>query len=123
MILENNPSTFSQTSTIMPNGSSPTPPSSQALQFPPGADQPPPGMIGAPQQLQGGTRPPSAAAQQMLPQQQPKQGPNAFPGSLSDLVTSFENVKQRGAYIHDAALVISDLNAAMMHPHSAAPHV
>lgn len=56
-------------------------------------------MIGAPQQLQGGTRPPSAAAQQMLPQQQPRQsGPNAFPGSLSDLVTSFENVKQRAPH-------------------------
>lgn len=81
-------------------------------------------MIGAPQQLQGGTRPPSAAAQQMLPQQQPRQsGPNAFPGSLSDLVTSFENVKQRGTYIHDVALATSDINAAMMYPHSAAPHV
>lgn len=65
-------------------------------QYPPSVDQPPPGMIGAPlqqAQLQG-TRPPSAAAQQMLPQQQMR--PNAFPGSLSDLVTSFETVKQKG---------------------------
>lgn len=59
-------------------------------------------MIGAPQQGQAqGTRPPSAAAQQMLPQQQHRQStPNAFPGSLSDLVTSFENVKQKGAWIY-----------------------
>lgn len=67
--------------------------------FPPGVDQPLTSMIGAPQQsaqLQG-TRPPSAAAQQLLPQQQLRQNaPNAFPGSLSDLVTSFENVKQKG---------------------------
>lgn len=79
------------------NGSSPAPTPSQQPQFPPGVDTPP-GMIGAPQaaQLQG-ARPPSAGPQQMLPQQLRQSTQNAFPGSLSDLVTSFENVKQKGA--------------------------
>jgi len=71
-------------------------------QYSPGGDQPPPGMIGAPQQQAQGTRPSSAAAQQMLPQQQMRL--SAFPGSLSDLVTSFENVKQKAPHR------MSDLN-------------
>ncbi|EKM59625.1 uncharacterized protein PHACADRAFT_250243 [Phanerochaete carnosa HHB-10118-sp] len=95
----------SQPSGGIPNGSSPTAAgptqTQQAMpQYPPGVDQPPPGMIGAPQQQ--GTRPSSAAAQQILPQQQMRS--NAFPGSLSDLVTSFENVKQKAPHR------MSDLN-------------
>ncbi|KIP09888.1 hypothetical protein PHLGIDRAFT_116041 [Phlebiopsis gigantea 11061_1 CR5-6] len=80
------------------NGSSPAPTPSQQPQFPPGVDTPP-GMIGAPQaaQLQG-ARPPSAGPQQMLPQQLRQSTQNAFPGSLSDLVTSFENVKQKAPH-------------------------
>ncbi|KAH9955542.1 Not1 N-terminal domain, CCR4-Not complex component-domain-containing protein [Russula dissimulans] len=42
-------------------------------------------------------RPPSALQQQPQQQQQPTQR-NAFPGSLSDLVASFENVKQKAAH-------------------------
>ena len=66
--------------------------------FPPGVKVP------APQQL--------AEQQQQLQQQQQQQGVQrpasaappravsaAFPGSLSDLVISFENVKQKGAYL------------------------
>jgi CCR4-NOT transcription complex subunit 3 len=69
--------------------SSPLPPTIQTLaqqpQFPPGV------------KLDTG-RPPSALQQQ---QQQPQQHQqtaqrNAFPGSLSDLVASFETVKQKG---------------------------
>lgn len=66
-------------------------------QFPPGVKVPEQTLqaaIGTPQQ-QGqpqGVRPPSAA-----PSQQPRPtSANAFPGSLSDLVMSFENVKQKG---------------------------
>ena len=44
----------------------------------------------------GAARPLSAAPSQ-LPAQMQLQRPNAFPGSLSDLVMSFENVKQKGA--------------------------
>ena len=43
-----------------------------------------------------GTRPDSAAASGLPSQLQ--QRANAFPGSLSDLVMSFENVKQKGAF-------------------------
>ena len=77
------------------SGSSPLPPSqSQVPQFPPGVKAPvadsehgvPPGVVPNAQ------RPASTA-----PQQVPPTRPNAFPGSLSDLVASFENVKQKGA--------------------------
>ena len=67
---------------------SPLPPTAQTQtqtqqpQFPPGV------KLDAP-------RPPSALQQQ--PQQPPTQR-NAFPGSLSDLVASFENVKQKGGH-------------------------
>lgn len=70
--------------------SSPLPPSTQTQaqlpQFPPGVKL----------DVQ---RPPSALPQpQPQPQQQPQQPVqrNAFPGSLSDLVASFETVKQKG---------------------------
>ncbi|KAI0771487.1 Not1 N-terminal domain, CCR4-Not complex component-domain-containing protein [Trametes elegans] len=52
----------------------------------------------------GSARPPSAAPSQLPPgsqlpqQQQQPQRPNAFPGSLSDLVMSFENVKQKAPH-------------------------
>lgn len=69
--------------------------------FPPGvkvpqSEQPgPPSPAVQPPQTIGAQRPPSTT--------QPQQGhtprttgPSAFPGSLSDLVVSFENVKQKG---------------------------
>jgi len=46
------------------------------------------------QQQNIGAQRPSSAAQQ-VPQHRPTV-PTAFPGSLSDLVVSFENVKQKG---------------------------
>lgn len=55
-------------------------------------------------------RPPSAAPQQVLVQQpQPPRtaAPNAFPGSLSDLVMSFENVKQKGESFPVVSLTLS----------------
>lgn len=87
------------------SGSSPLPvPQQQQPQFPPGVkvteqqhQQSVP--ILNPQQSQiAGQRPPSAApTQSMTPSlQQRSNVPNAFPGSLSDLVVSFENVKQKG---------------------------
>ncbi|PSR73573.1 hypothetical protein PHLCEN_2v10492 [Hermanssonia centrifuga] len=92
------------------NGSSPVPPLQQSQllpQYPPGVtvpEQPVPVMAGAPQQQQQqpqsqSVRPPSVAAQQMLPQQQPPRPvSSAFPGSLSDLVMSFETVKQKAPH-------------------------
>ncbi|KAI0786407.1 Not1 N-terminal domain, CCR4-Not complex component-domain-containing protein [Abortiporus biennis] len=75
-------------------------PAQQAPQYPPGVKV----AIGTgqPQPIQS-IRPPSAAPQQVISQQQPSQqaprpGPNAFPGSLSDLVVSFENVKQKATH-------------------------
>lgn len=52
----------------------------------------------APQQASiGAQRPPSANAPPALPPSlTPNQRSSAFPGSLSDLVVSFENVKQKG---------------------------
>lgn len=66
-------------------------------QFPPGVKvhQGEQGML-APQQTIGAQRPPSAALQQLPPQIQSGRPTNTFPGSLSDLVVSFENVKQKG---------------------------
>jgi CCR4-NOT transcription complex subunit 3 len=67
--------------------SSPLPPTTQTqAQLP----QFPPGMKLDVQ------RPPSALPQQQQPQQQQPVQRNAFPGSLSDLVASFETVKQKG---------------------------
>jgi len=67
-------------------GTTPLPPAvqtqTQQPQFPPGVKL-------------DTQRPPSALQQQPPQQQQPTQR-NAFPGSLSDLVASFENVKQKG---------------------------
>jgi len=48
----------------------------------------------AQQQQNIGAQRPSSATQQ-VPQHRPTV-PTAFPGSLSDLVVSFENVKQKG---------------------------
>ncbi|KAI0829400.1 Not1 N-terminal domain, CCR4-Not complex component-domain-containing protein [Trametes gibbosa] len=81
----------------------PTPAQQQPLpQFPPGvaltsADQAKPA-----QAAPGSARPPSAAASQLppgsqLPQPQ-QQRQHAFPGSLSDLVMSFESVKQKAPH-------------------------
>lgn len=78
------------------------PPAAQQSQpqFPPGVKVPVSEQQqgGLQSQTIGAQRPPSAAAAQ-LPQQVSQQTvrPNAFPGSLSDLVMSFETVKQKGA--------------------------
>jgi len=67
--------------------SSPLPPTTQT----PAQPQFPPGVKLDTQ------RPPSALQQQQQPQQQQQTAQrNAFPGSLSDLVASFETVKQKG---------------------------
>ena len=82
---------------ITPGGLAPQ--SQQAVpQYPPGVKVPEQAAPGATQAISAqGARPPSAAPQQMLPQQQPRPSvSSAFPGSLSDLVVSFENVKQKG---------------------------
>ncbi|KAG5650364.1 hypothetical protein H0H81_012490 [Sphagnurus paluster] len=78
----------------MASGSSPLPSQAQAQpQFPPGV-KPPQSEQAVPQHAIGGQRPASAAKQQ--PPQ--RAAPAAFPGSLSDLVVSFENVKQKAAH-------------------------
>ncbi|KAG0702306.1 Not1 N-terminal domain, CCR4-Not complex component-domain-containing protein [Suillus ampliporus] len=89
----------------------PTPPASsmsvtqQAQQYPPGikvlqsVEQQPTPIQAIPQPIGGSQRPPSTA-----PIQQPPQPPSrpaasgAFPGSLSDLVASFETVKQKAPH-------------------------
>ncbi|KAJ3552604.1 hypothetical protein NM688_g4066 [Phlebia brevispora] len=71
-------------------------------QYPPGvkvpvAEQAVPGssqQVPTPQSI----RPPSAAPQQIMTQQQRGSISSAFPGSLSDLVISFENVKQKAPH-------------------------
>ncbi|KAG6813466.1 hypothetical protein H0H92_010800 [Tricholoma furcatifolium] len=75
---------------MAPSGS-PLP--SQTPQFPPGVR--PPTNEQTSQPSIGGQRPPSAAAAKQLPTPQRS---SAFPGSLSDLVVSFENVKQKAAH-------------------------
>ncbi|PPQ75538.1 LOW QUALITY PROTEIN: hypothetical protein CVT26_012528 [Gymnopilus dilepis] len=75
-----------------------TPQTQQAPMFPPGVkvpqaeQQPPVGSLPAQGQQSIGTRPSSTT--QSVPQHRPNV-PAAFPGSLSDLVVSFENVKQK----------------------------
>ena len=73
----------------------------QVPQFPPGVALSSADQTKLAQAAPGSARPPSAAPSQLppgsqLPQQQAR--PNAFPGSLSDLVMSFENVKQKGTF-------------------------
>ena len=94
------------------NGTIVAPPSQQqpVPQFPPGVKVPPATaeqtVIQPPSAAQS-VRPPSAAPQQVMPPQQQPQQPaqprgsvsSAFPGSLSDLVMSFENVKQKGQFL------------------------
>ncbi|KAM5532414.1 hypothetical protein V8D89_013908 [Ganoderma adspersum] len=85
--------------TPAPGASSPMPlpaqPQSQQPQFPPGvalnnADH------AKQAQVAPGARPPSTSAPGLPSQIQPRA--NAFPGSLSDLVMSFENVKQKAPH-------------------------
>ncbi|EPT01461.1 hypothetical protein FOMPIDRAFT_1161778 [Fomitopsis schrenkii] len=85
------------------SGSSPLPPSQPQLpQYPPGVKAPGAGLIadsehGVPPGVAPNVqRPVSTAPPQ--PQQAPQTRPNAFPGSLSDLVASFENVKQKAPH-------------------------
>ncbi|KAJ3810092.1 Not1 N-terminal domain, CCR4-Not complex component-domain-containing protein [Lentinula lateritia] len=73
----------------VPAPSSPAPQSAQAPQFPPGVkvavnEQ----SLSVPQQNAPTARPPSVA----------QQAPRAVPGSLSDLVVSFENAKQKAVH-------------------------
>ncbi|KAH9918113.1 Not1 N-terminal domain, CCR4-Not complex component-domain-containing protein [Fomitopsis serialis] len=89
------------------SGSSPLPPT-QLPQYPPGVKAPgaglaadhdhsvPPGV--APQQLNLGAQRPGSTVPSQMPQQAPQTRPNAFPGSLSDLVVSFETVKQKAPH-------------------------
>ena len=86
---------------------SPLPTMAQAQpQFPPGVKAPQSEQTSATaltpshQQTQpiGGQRPSSTS--QQLSSQQRSSAPNAFPGSLSDLVVSFESVKQKGTFYH-----------------------
>lgn len=96
---------------IGPSGSSANAPSSSASPMPPATQQQPqfpPGVkVPASEQQQGASqaqtigsqRPSSAAASQLPPQvQQQTARPSAFPGSLSDLVMSFETVKQKAPH-------------------------
>jgi CCR4-NOT transcription complex subunit 3 len=73
----------------------PNPQQQPQPQFPPGVKVPQSeqGML-APQQTIGTQRPPSTTSQQ----QQSGRPTSTFPGSLSDLVVSFENVKQKGMF-------------------------
>ncbi|KAI0091948.1 Not1 N-terminal domain, CCR4-Not complex component-domain-containing protein [Irpex rosettiformis] len=64
----------------------------------PSTDLPPPGLASTPQQQAPGARPTSTAPQQVVPQQTRPNVPSGFPGSLSDLVMSFENVKQKAPH-------------------------
>ncbi|KII95909.1 hypothetical protein PLICRDRAFT_170509 [Plicaturopsis crispa FD-325 SS-3] len=70
----------------------------QQPQFPPGVKVPAIDQHGSalhvPQQSIGAQRPTSATSQHL----QPPRSTSAFPGSLSDLVVSFENVKQKAAH-------------------------
>ncbi|KAG6889055.1 hypothetical protein C0995_004338 [Termitomyces sp. Mi166 len=74
----------------MPPPNSPLPSQTTQPQFPSGV-KPPAGEQATP----AGQQPPSTSKQ--IPQQQQQRASStAFPGSLSDLVVSFENVKQKG---------------------------
>lgn len=75
----------------------------QQPQYPPGVKVPAPSdqspaMSGNLSQFPQSIRPPSAGPHQLMPlAQQPRTpAPISFPGSLSDLVVSFETVKQKG---------------------------
>ncbi|CDO74089.1 hypothetical protein BN946_scf185043.g139 [Trametes cinnabarina] len=86
----------------MPQAAQQQPQQQQVPQFPPGVALSSADQTKLAQAAPGSARPPSAAASQLPPgsqlpqQQQQQQRPTAFPGSLSDLVMSFENVKQKG---------------------------
>ncbi|GLB33416.1 putative not1 N-terminal domain, CCR4-Not complex component [Lyophyllum shimeji] len=85
--------------TMNASASSPHPSQAQPQpQFPPGVKPPqaePAVAVSLAQQHAAGARPPSAAKQMAPPA---RATPTAFPGSLSDLVVSFENVKQKAAH-------------------------
>ncbi|KAH7888032.1 Not1 N-terminal domain, CCR4-Not complex component-domain-containing protein [Phlebopus sp. FC_14] len=74
----------------------------QPPQYPPGVKVPPPGEQHAaavqPQLGAGMQRPTSTAPAQQSAQVQPRPSASAFPGSLSDLVASFETVKQKAPH-------------------------
>lgn len=72
----------------MPSPNSPLPSQTSQPQFPPGVKPP------TSEQATHVVQPPLASKQ--VTQQQQRASSTAFPGSLSDLVISFENVKQKG---------------------------
>ncbi|KAJ3770962.1 Not1 N-terminal domain, CCR4-Not complex component-domain-containing protein [Lentinula raphanica] len=72
----------------VPSTSSPAPQLAQAPQFPPGVKVVNEQSLHVPQQIAPAARPPSAA----------QQASRAVPGSLSDLVVSFENAKQKAVH-------------------------
>lgn len=94
------PQQLQQYTMNLANASSQPGSSQSQPQFPPGVKVPQTEQAGpsslAPSQQQpsaiGGQRPSSTTQQQT----QQRSTPTAFPGSLSDLVVSFENVKQKG---------------------------
>ena len=107
------PQQLQQFNVASSSGSSPLPPPTQQPNYPPGVkvpqtlDQLPPvsSMLVPPQRLASTS--PSAQQQSFGMQGQQPRGSSsnaaaAFPGSLSDLVVSFENVKQKGmlSYIY-----------------------
>ncbi|KAI9001152.1 Not1 N-terminal domain, CCR4-Not complex component-domain-containing protein [Trametes punicea] len=85
----------------MPQAVQQQPQQQQLPPFPPGVALNSADQTKLAQAAPGSARPQSAASSQLppgsqLPQQQPRQ--NAFPGSLSDLVMSFESVKQKAPH-------------------------
>ncbi|KAF8913733.1 Not1 N-terminal domain, CCR4-Not complex component-domain-containing protein [Gymnopilus junonius] len=91
--------------TQKPKSPRPATPPTQAPMFPPGVKVPQAeqqqaaaGAVSAQGQQSIGTRPSSTS--QSVPQHRPNV-PAAFPGSLSDLVVSFENVKQKALRAHN----------------------
>lgn len=84
------------------SGCSPLPSQHQLPHYPPGVKAPGAGLVadsehGVPPSVALNTQRPTSTVPPQ-PQQAPQVRPNAFPGSLSDLVASFESVKQKGAW-------------------------
>ncbi|KAF4600713.1 protein ral negative regulator of transcription subunit 5 [Pleurotus pulmonarius] len=95
---------YTQTLAAPPNLSdvpSPSPSAAQAMQFPPGVKIPQGPEQASTSQMPAQQQPPVASARPpSTSQSQPpprSSTASAFPGSLSDLVTSFEGVKQKAA--------------------------
>ncbi|KAI0734959.1 Not1 N-terminal domain, CCR4-Not complex component-domain-containing protein [Fomitopsis betulina] len=84
------------------SGCSPLPSQHQLPHYPPGVKAPGAGLVadsehGVPPSVALNTQRPTSTVPPQ-PQQAPQVRPNAFPGSLSDLVASFESVKQKAPH-------------------------